>query len=288
MALACLFWGVSFVLSKKALTRASVFVLLGARFTVGALAIGLLHYSAVRALDRGTLKSGLRLGLLLSTAYALQVTGLQFTTASKTAFIASLNVIFVPVLMALFWGQRIGKWIWVSILAALVGLYLFTVPSEGLSGLNAGDLLVLMGTVVFTLHIIYVGRYSPKHSLAGLSFVQVATTGAVTAAAAPVLSLAGVETPRFDWSPELLVAVVVLGVVPTAICFSIQLWAQRYTPPTHAAILFTLPAMFAMVASFLVLGERLDMRSLMGAGFSIAGILLAERKAAALPRAERT
>src|SRR5262245_43722272 len=104
MALACLFWGVAFVLSKKALSHASVFVLLGARFTVGALALGLLHLSALRALDRDTLKSGVRLGLLISIAYALQATGLQFTTASKTAFIASLSVVFVPVLMALLWG----------------------------------------------------------------------------------------------------------------------------------------------------------------------------------------
>jgi len=62
----------------------------------------------------------------------------------------------------------------------------------------------------------------------------------------------------------------------TAVAFSLQLWAQQYTTPSHAAILFTLEPVFAVITSYLVLGERLGLRSVAGAGMVLVGILAAE------------
>ena len=58
--------------------------------------------------------------------------------------------------------------------------------------------------------------------------------------------------------------------------FSIQLWAQQYTTPSHAAILFTLEPVFASITSYLIIRERLGGRALLGAAFVLAGILTAE------------
>ncbi len=81
---------------------------------------------------------------------------------------------------------------------------------------------------------------------------------------------------RFAWRWELLVAIGVCAVFATAVAFTVQLWAQQYTSPSHAAILFALEPVFAVITSYVVLQERLTSRAMKGAGLVIAGIVIAE------------
>jgi drug/metabolite transporter (DMT)-like permease len=89
-------------------------------------------------------------------------------------------------------------------------------------------------------------------------------------------SATGWEQARFGWQSESLLGIAICAVLATALAFSIQLWAQQYTTSSHAAILFTLEPVFASVTSYVLLGERLASRALLGAGFVLAGILIAE------------
>jgi drug/metabolite transporter (DMT)-like permease len=65
-------------------------------------------------------------------------------------------------------------------------------------------------------------------------------------------------------------------VFTTAVAFTIQLWAQQYTTPSHAAILFTLEPVVAVITSYILIHERLGKRSIVGGVFVFAGILIAE------------
>jgi len=163
-------------------------------------------------------------------------------------------------------------------LAALVGLYYLSVPTEGFAALNQGDLLVLGCAVLFAFHIIFVGLYSPNHSVAALSLIQVATTGVLSLAALPLLFATGWEPPRLVWTSSLIWAVLITAVGVTAIAFTVQVWAQKYTTATHTAILFSLEPVFAALTSYIVMSERLSGRALFGAALILAGIVLAELK----------
>ncbi len=68
----------------------------------------------------------------------------------------------------------------------------------------------------------------------------------------------------------------ITAALATALAFSAQVWAQQHTTPTHTAILFSLEPVFAAIASYIVLGERLSYRALAGAALILAGILTAE------------
>jgi len=81
---------------------------------------------------------------------------------------------------------------------------------------------------------------------------------------------------RFEWNWPLLLGILICAVFATAVAFTVQLWAQQYTSPGHAAILFALEPVFAVITSYFVLHERLTARALKGAGLVVAGILLAE------------
>ncbi len=278
LVLCTVIWGVTFVVVKGALDHASVFAFMSLRFSLATLLMGLIFRRAVRRLTRAEIRAGALIGLFLFGGYAFQTEGLIHTTPSKAAFITGFSVVVVPVLMALFWGRRVNRWVWAGASAALVGLYFLAVPPQGFTELNKGDSLTFGCAVVFALHIIFVGRYSPHHSVGALSFVQIATTAALTTLVVPLGAVTGWQRPHFDFSGELLMAVLITAVLATAVTFSVQVWAQQYTTATHTAIIFSLEPVFAAITSFIVMRERLGARALAGAALILFGILLAELK----------
>lgn len=276
LAMCALVWGATFVLVKNALVDASVFAFLAARFVIATALVGIIFRGSLAQTTRAEIRAGLWIGVFMFGGYAFQTLGLVGTTPSKAAFITGSSVVLVPIFHGIFWRSRIRIWVWMGALAALAGLYLLTVPRAGLTDLNRGDLLVGGCAVVFALHILFVGHFSPKHSVGALSFHQIAMTAGLSLVAVPLMSATHLEATRFRPSPELLLALFITAVFATAFAFSIQIWAQQHTTPSHVAILFSLEPVFAGVTSYLVLGERLSGRALGGAVLILAGIVLAE------------
>ncbi len=273
-----LIWGASFVVVKSALADASVFAFLTLRFAVAAISLAVLCSRDLRFLNAASLRAGAVMGCCMFGGYAFQTAGIELTTPSKAAFVTGFSVVLVPVFLGLFARQRIGPAIWAGALVAVAGLYFLTVPSSGFVGLNRGDLLVLCGSVAFALHIIAIGRYARRHSPGVLNLLQVTATLVMISLAGALLAAAGRESMRVAWTARLLAAVLLTGVLATAVAFSVQVWAQQHTSASHAAILFTLEPVFAALISFAFFQERLGLRALLGAAFILGGILLAEFK----------
>ncbi len=286
LAVCALIWGATFVVVKDALAFASVFSFNAIRFLLAAIVMGIVYARALRKLDSATLFAGALIGVFTFGGYAFQTLGLKYTTPSKAAFITGAGVVMVPVLLAILWRRKVNRWVWMGAVVALFGLYFLTVPHSGFSALNTGDLLVLGCAVMFAFQIIFVARYSPHHSVAALSFLQVAMTAVLTALCLPVLAATRWEPPFVRWSPELIGAILITAVGATALCFSLQVWGQQYTSPTHAAILFSLEPVFAALTSLIVAHERLGARVLSGAILIFIGILLAELKGPAQASAD--
>ena len=278
LAFATLIWGCSFVVVKAVLDHASPFVFLTVRFVLAALILAAFYRSSLRQLTRADMQAGAVLGIFLFAGYAFQTTGLEFTTASKSAFITGSAIVLVPIFLALFWGRHASAWMWTGAGAATGGLYFLTVPAAGIGALNRGDLLTFFGAVVFALHIILVGHYSPQHPVLALTLLQVAATAVLSAIFIPLAALARIERPRIDASPAFFFALFVTVILATVIAFLIHIWAQRHTSATHTALVFSLEPVFASITSFAVLGERLTARGFAGAALILGGILLAELK----------
>lgn len=286
LATCALVWGTTFVLVKNALTDSSVFGFLAVRFLLAAIVMAAIFWRSLRDANTADIRAGIFLGIIMFGGYAFQTLGLLTTTPSKAAFITGSSVVLVPIFHGIFWKSKIGLTVWIGALAALGGLYFLTVPREGLGRLNGGDLLVGCCAVVFALHIVSVGHFSPKHSVGALTFYQIATTAVLSIVAVPVASITHLETPQFHASGPVLIAIIVTAIFATAFAFSIQIWAQKHTSPSHVAILFSLEPVFAGVTSYLWLGERLSGKALSGALLILAGILVAEMKGGAPVAAE--
>ena len=276
LAFCTLLWGSTFVVVKNSLDHSSVFVFLALRFTLAGICMVAFRPRVFRALRRDEVFAGVRLGFFMFCGYAFQTAGLRYTTASNSGFITGSSVVLVPLILMLFWGKRVTMRVYLGTVAAGAGLYFLTVPASGAAHLNRGDVLTFFAAVSYAVHIILVGQYAREHSAAAMSVLQVlacAVMAWLTAFGAHAIRW---QPMRFASSPELWIGIAVCALFATAVAFSLQLWAQQYTTPSHAAILFTLEPVFAAITSYLVLGERLGLRSVAGAGMVLVGILAAE------------
>lgn len=238
--------------------------------------MGAFRLRALRNLKKGELLAGTALGIFMFGGYAFQTAGLQYTTPAKSGFVTGSSVVMVPLLLGIFWGRHLTKWVYAGGSAAVLGLYFLTVPAEGLSHLNRGDLLTFVAATLYAMHIILVGEYTRQHPVAALSLIQVAACAVLSWLAAGSSAALGWQPARFEWRWELMLDIAICAAFATAVAFSIQLWAQRYTTPSHAAVLFTLEPVVAVITSYILIHERLGKRSMMGAVLVFAGILIAE------------
>lgn len=278
LVLVTLVWGATFVQIKDALSDISPLLFNAVRITLASVALALLYRRELRGISREALRAGVLVGIPLWLGFEFQTTGLRLTTPSKSAFLTGFSVILVPVFLAIGWRKKVNAWTVAGVMIALTGLYLMTVPAGNGSGLNLesinrGDLLTIGCAVMFALQIIVMGRTMQKHR-----FEAVATVEAITCAGLMFATVPLVEQAHVVWSARVIWAILVTGLLGTGAAFTIQAWAQQFTPPTHTALIFLLEPVFAWITSYIVLGERLGMRAGVGALLILAGIMVSELK----------
>lgn len=274
-------WGATFVIVKGALAEASPLPFIALRFTAAGLL--LLLVLARGRVERAALVPGVVLGVFLFAGYAFQTWGLLYTTPSKSAFITGSSVILVPLIM-LFYGTPLRTPSLAGAAFGLAGIYILVAPSgsggSGITGVNRGDIFTLFGAASFAVHIALVGRYTRRIPFRSLVPVQILAVGVLAAATLPAAL-----NFRWRWTAGLAVALAVTALLATAVAFTVQNWAQQYTPPAHTALIFVLEPVFAALTSRFALGERLGVGVLAGAGLILAGMVVSEFWGGAAPSA---
>jgi drug/metabolite transporter (DMT)-like permease len=268
-----LVWGATFVLVKQALADVSTLLFLTLRFSSAAVVLALIFRNEFRAPNAlASLLRGAFAGIFLFGAYVLQTAGLQFTSASKAGFITGLYVPLVPIIGGLIHQKlpQISELAGVAI--ASVGMFLLTVQTSILN-IGRGDLLVAGCAVAYAIQMVILGRFAPVSNLGVLTVAQIAT-GALLGAA----TFWWVEPVRIAWSANVWVALAVTSLLATALAFTVQTWAQRWTSPTRTALIFALEPVFAWITSYLIAGEVLSRRSAVGAALILGGVLTVELK----------
>ena len=251
-------WGWTFVLVKDAVTQYPTLPFLQIRF-----AIALLVMSVVvrRLPTRRELQVGAAIGAVLAAGYLAQTVGLTITSVGNAGLITGLFVVLTPLLNRLF-GAPIRSWTWIATLVSLGGLVLLT---GGPSGMNLGDLLVLACAVLFALHIVLLGRWSPGTSSAPLAMTQM---GMCTL----LFSAGGTWSLRAP-SAEVWFTIVVTGLFASAFAYFIQTWAQAHISANRTALILATEPAWALVAAIVLAGQRFGLEQAAGAGLLLAAIV---------------
>ncbi len=206
-------------------------------------------------------------GLITGIAYGLglwlQGWGTGITTASNSAFITGLNVMFVHLYAALV-EKRYSFRLGVELILAITGLYLLTSPR---GGFNLGDLLVLLGSIAWASQVILVSKYGGKDPILFTFFEMSPALLFIL----PDLIDDGLELPSFSS----LLGVTYLGLVCSDVAFILQAYGQRYILPEIAAIIFLLEPILASIFSWIMLGEVLISLQILGAALIMCSIAMA-------------
>lgn len=265
----CVIWGTSFAIVKSVVGETNPATFIAARFTLAAILLGLIASRRLHKLDRELWKAGFVLAVPLMLGFLAQTYGLQGTTASKAGFITGMHVVFTPFLEQKFLRNRIMPYQMAGVGVAAAGLGLLTL--DRLSPPTYGDLLVLACAFCFAVHLVLLGHYSPAMDGLLLSVTQM-----VWAAVFSIL-VAGsdmVQVVQFD--KDLILSVAYLGVMGTALAYLVQTTAQKYTPPTRAALILQTEPVFSSFFARLWLDERFNIQQSVGAILILAGILLCQ------------
>ncbi|HUP05421.1 MAG TPA: DMT family transporter [Bryobacteraceae bacterium] len=280
-----LVWGATFVMVKSALADISPILFLALRFSLATLAL-LAIFSVKRARNRrrhrarpgrsggGPWYAGVLVGLLLFLGYAFQTLGLRLTSAPKSAFITGLSAVLVPLVAALVYRTRPRLREVCGLAVATAGLALMTI--EGMTfRVNPGDLLTVLCAIAYAAHIVTLGHFAER-----ISFETLAMTQVGTAAALGLALCWWVEPARALWRPAAIGAILITGLLATALAFTIQAWAQQYTTAARTGLIFMLEPVFAWITSFVLTGEGLSRVAAAGAVLILGGVLLVELKPA--------
>lgn len=259
-------WGTTFVIVKDLLTTISVPLLLTLRFSVAGLLLAGTRPKAT------SVRAGFILGVLVLIGYATQTIGLQFTSASNSAFITGFSVILTPVLGAWFFRQRLRFRIYLACLIALIGLGLMTLSD--LERINIGDIWTLGTALSYALYILYLGQVAQRHSALGLTALQIWLVAFIG-----WLWLLPTIGELRNVTPVMLAQIVYLAAFPTVLTSFFQAKAQRVVPAHLAALIFVLEPVFASVFAYLLLGERLGATELIGAALVLIAMAMSQWRA---------
>ncbi len=279
------FWGISFPLMRNVLDFIPAIPYLAVRFTLAAIVVSLVFIKKHRLIKNMELKGGLVIGFLLFGGMTLQVYGLYYTTASNSAFITSMAVAFVPILLALFFRTKTNKFTVWGIIVASIGLFLIS----GVIRLefNPGDFLTLLCAIAFALQIIYIDKFTKKGEPGSIAIVQLWTAAILTSAIWLFW-----DKSQIVFNVEVIIVIVVTAVFGTAMAFSAQILVQKDTSPAHAALIFTMEPLFALFFALIIpdnLGsvESLTVVGGIGCFLILSGTVISEFKTLAAKRNSR-
>ena len=253
-------WGLTFVLVKAALNDAPPFSFAALRFGLATLITLLIVNKNIITITKNEIIGGILCGFLLFLGYAFQNFGLMNTTATKSAFITSISVLIVPLLLFAMNIQKVELRIWVAVLLATLGLYLLILPG---GGINFGDVITFGCAISFALHIIFQDYYLKKEiRLLPFICIQLAFVTLISFIHAQVF-----EPEAIIWSTRLINAIIITSIFATLIAFLIMIWAQKILNPSETAIIFSMEPVAAALFAMVFAGEILGLLGWIGGGF---------------------
>lgn len=209
-------------------------------------------------------------GAALAVSANLQQAGLADTSAGKAGFITAFYVVLVPVL-GLFLKKYNGIQIWISIAIALIGLYLLCIKAGEGFFFQTSDLLLISCALFFAVQILVIDHFIQYVDGVKLSCVQFIFTGLISA----VLSLI-FETVSWSNVFACLLPILYVGVFSSGVAYTLQILAQKDANPTVVSLLFSLEAVFSVIAGAILLGDRMTVREYLGCVLMFAAVILAQ------------
>lgn len=214
------------------------------------------------------LTGGICCGIALCLATNFQQIGIQYTTVGKAGFITACYIVIVPVI-GLFMKKKCSPMIWLSVLLAVVGLYLLCINEQ--FSIGYGDILVFVCAILFSVHILIVDYFSPKVDGVKMSCIQFLVCGLLSGIAMLFAEQPQLSAVLLAWKP-----IAYAGIMSCGVGYTLQIVGQKGMDPTIASLILSLESCISVLAGWLLLGQTLSIREGLGCVAMFAAIILAQ------------
>lgn len=260
-------WGTSFPVIKILVSNVNEYTYVWVRGLLSIIFLTplILFYISKKYVSKECVKGGLLAGIFYGLGLFFQGWGTSYTTASNSAFITGLNVLFVHLIVASMY-KRYSIRLFASLVSGILGLYLLSSPTT--IG-RLGDFLVLIGAVMWALQIIVFDKYSKCNPFILVYFMFAPTQTFILFDPSP----ADILETRIN----VLFGFIYLAIFCSIGAFALQAYGQKKVPPETAATIFLLEPVFASIFAYMFLGETLTFKQLIGASFILLSMYLASK-----------
>lgn len=280
-------WGASFPLMKMVLAYIPAYAYLSIRFLFAALVLALIFNKSLRRINKRALLYGGIIGIFMFGGMAFQVVGLYTTSASNSGFITGLNVVIVPIISAFLLKKRPDRASTIGIIIAFIGLFFL---SGGLNfDFNYGDFLTFLCAICWAFQIIAIDKFTMTEDAPLLAILQLFFVGA----ASTVLWLTVDAGKPLETNSTVVGIILFTAVLGSALAFGGQTIAQKYTTPTHTALILTAEPVFAVIFAVIIpnaegITEMPSLSKVVGCLLILAGMLVSELKLGAKKSKDET
>lgn len=290
LVLTALIWGTAFVAQTTGGDTIGAFSFNCIRSLIG----GIVLIPVIHVLDTKTdkkpkttaekktlLTGGIACGCVMFIASSFQQLGINLgTEAGKAGFLTACYILLVPIL-GLFLKKKCGWNIWIGVVLTLAGLYLLCMNGTTGFSLRFSDGLVIICAVCFSLHILLVDHFSPLVDGVRLSSIQFIISGLIGLIPTFFVDMHHSLSGFYAWLPALQswnawIPILYAGVMSCGIAYTLQIIGQNGLNPTIASLLMSLESVFSVLAGWIILGQKLTTREILGCVIIFAAIVLAQ------------
>ena len=279
LLIATMIWGCAFVAQSVGMDYIGPFTFQAIRCLLGVLTLlpviflfdlkkddGENFFSRWRSRQLWT--TGFWCGCALFVASGLQQVGLIYTDAGKAGFLTAMYIVIVPFLGLLF-RKKLSKAMVISVIVAVCGLYL--ISGAGISAINIGDVLMLLCAVAFAVQITLIDRLGTRLDGLRLNCIQCLVCSAISA-----VVMVFTETPTWQSITSCAVPLLYAGCLSMGAAYSMQILGQQKVDSVPASLIMSLESVFAALAGWLLLQERMSVRELGGCALLFAAVILSQ------------
>ncbi len=272
---ASFFWGTTFVAQMTGMEGLGPFSYAASRFALGFifLVIVWLTQRKKRQCEQGYKSgflAGVGSGLFMFVASSMQQVSMLYTTAGKAAFITCLYIILVP-LGAVLLGKLIRAENWIGAFLAMVGLYLLAIHED--FSIQLGDFILFISAFFWAAQILFIDKFASKVDVLELSVAQIFVCMTLSSLAMLIF-----ETPTIDAVSSAWFSIFYGGIMSAGVAFTLQVFGQKYTDPSTAAIVMSFESIFGAVSSWIILNEVMSGREIFGCFLMFVGVLVTQSR----------
>jgi len=210
-------------------------------------------------------------GVVLCMATAFQQVGIYYTKVANAGFLTSLYMVFTPFIL---WIGFREKPHWVDLLAVgIASIGAFFLSTAGRFILQKGDALELIGSAFWGMHIVVLGKFSTRYDSISFAAGHFFISGFLNLLVGLVFENLYMLTPA-----PVIGAILYRAILSIGIGYTLQVWGQKHTPPTDAALILGLEAVFAVMAGWLLLGQTLLPIQIIGCVIIFISVIFSQTK----------